>query len=106
MMVKKLELWLSTMTLWGLLESSHGGKTAGRIFAKVLSAVVKHGEREVAEALGESLHAGRQHLLALGELMRSPLPQEIEVPQSLRAYVVESTRASDFDHLLREEVYP
>ena len=74
------------------------------IFAKVLSAVVKHGQHEVGEALGEALHAGQRHLLALGDLIRRPVPQEIEVPQSLRAYVVESASASDFDLLLDEEV--
>ena len=89
--------------LWKLLEDSHGGKEAGRIFAKVLSAVVKHGEQEVGEALGEALHAGQTHLLALGDLIRRPLPKEIEVPESLRAYVVESTSASDFNFLLGEE---
>jgi hypothetical protein len=66
--------------------------------------VVKHGEKEVGEALGEALHAGRTHLLALGDLIRRPLPREIEVPESLRAYVVESTSAADFDLLLAEEV--
>jgi transposase len=89
--------------LWRLLEDSHGGKEAGRIFAKVLSAVVKHGEQEVSEALGEALQAGQHHLLALSDLIRRPLPSEIEVPESLKSYVVESTSAADFDLLLCQE---
>ncbi|MBW1873085.1 MAG: IS21 family transposase [Deltaproteobacteria bacterium] len=90
--------------LWRLLEDSHGGKEAGRIFAKVLTAVVKHGQQEVGQAIGKALHAGQQHLLALGDLIRRPLPKEIEVPQSLKSYVVESTSAADFDLLLEQEV--
>lgn len=89
--------------LWRLLEDSHGGKEAGRIFAKVLSAVVMHGEQAVAKALLETLRGGRKNLLSLGSLIRRPMPKEIEVPASLKAYAVESARASDFDILLREE---
>jgi len=91
--------------LWRLLEQSHGGKEAGRIFAKVLSAVVQQGEKEVGKALWKALQGGEKNLLALGDLIRRPLPQEIEVPESLKAYVVESSMASDFDVLLREEVW-
>jgi len=36
--------------LWRLLEQTHGGREAGRVFSKVLGAVVDHGEQEVAEA--------------------------------------------------------
>ncbi len=66
--------------------------------------MVKHGQQKVGEALGETLHAGQPHLLALGDLIRRPSPKEIEVPQSLKAYVVESASASDYDLLLDEEV--
>jgi len=91
--------------LWRLLEQTHGGREAGRIFARVLSAVVKHGEKAVGHALGKALAAGQLHLLELAALQQNPLPRDIEVPEPLRQYVIEAAKASDFDHLL-EEVAP
>ena len=88
--------------LWRLLESSHGGREAGRIFAKVLGAVVEHGEDAVAAALKKVLDGGHRHLLQLGDLIRAPLPKEVEVPLALQGYVVEAARAADFDRLLEE----
>jgi len=88
--------------LWRLLELSHGGREAGRIFAKVLGAVVEHGESAVAAALKKALDGGQRHLLELGSLIRSPLPEAIEVPEPLRHYVIEAARATDFDWLLEE----
>jgi len=91
--------------LWSLLKDTHGGREAGRIFARVLGAVVEHGQQKVGDALRRSLTAGHQHLLELGAVTRESWPTEIEVPESLKQYIVESAHASDFDHLL-EEVAP
>jgi transposase len=88
--------------LWRLLELSHGGREAGRIFAKVLGAVVEHGESAVADALKKALDGGHRHLLELSSIIRSPLPETIEVPEPLRDYVVEAAKATDFDWLLEE----
>jgi transposase len=91
--------------LWRMLEQTHGGHEAGRIFARVLGAVVQHGEAAVSAALRRSLEAGQSHLLELASLRRDGLPKEVEVPEPLRQYVVEAAKATDFDHLL-EEVVP
>jgi hypothetical protein len=90
--------------LWLILEKSHGGKTAGRIFARVLDAVVDHGEAAVGQAMKKALAAGKQHLLGLAALTQMSLPDEIDVPEPLKSYVVESARATDFDALM--EVTP
>jgi transposase len=92
--------------LWQLLERTHGGREAARVFAKVLGAVVEHGERTVGEALRKAIDAGNGHLLELGALVRQPLLPEVEVPEPLRQYVVEAARAADFDWLLQQEVAP
>ena len=92
--------------LWQLLTDSYGGREAGRIFAKLLRAVVEHGEEQVGVALRKVLDGGKGHLLELGTLLRQPLPKEVEVPAALRHYVVEAPRAADFDHLLHQEVTP
>ena len=91
--------------LWDLLKETHGAREAGRIFARVLGSVVDHGQQKVGQALRKSLDAGHRHLLELSSITQETWPQEIEVPESLQQYIVESTRASDFDHLL-EEVAP
>jgi hypothetical protein len=89
--------------LWRLLEKAHGGREAGRVFAKVLGAVVEHGEESVANALRKAIAGGQAHLLELGTLVRQPPPVEVEVPEPLRQYVVEATRAADFDWLMRDD---
>jgi hypothetical protein len=92
--------------LWHLLERTHGGREAGRVFAKVLGAVVEHGEQAVSNALRRAIDAGNGHLLELSALVRRPPPAEVEVPEPLRQYVVEAARATDFDWLLQQEVAP
>ena len=92
--------------LWRLLEETHGGREAGRVFAKVLGAVVEHGEQAVSRALRKAIDAGQAHLLELGALVRESPPAAIEVPEPLRHYVVEAARAADFDWLLDQEVAP
>jgi transposase len=85
--------------LWKVLDDSHGSKEAARVFAKVLSAVVDHGEKKVELALETAFKHGQQNLLFLSHLKDSELPQN-EVPEPLRHYVVEAAKAEDFDALL------
>lgn len=89
--------------LWHLLDQAHGGREAGRVFARVLGAVVEHGEHTVSAAVRKAIDGGRVHLLELGTLMRRDTPLEIEVPEALRHYVVEAARAADFDALMEQE---
>jgi len=88
--------------LWKLLEQTHGGQEAGRILARVLSAVVQHGTEAVGDAVRKALEGGQRHLLELAVLRRDPLPPEIAVPEPLSRYVVEAASATDFDGLLAE----
>jgi hypothetical protein len=72
--------------------------------SKVLGAVVDHGEQEVAQALRDALDNGERNLLTLAHLKHEP-PEELkDIPEPLRQFVVEASRAADFDVLLHEEV--
>jgi transposase len=92
--------------LWMLLKESYGGREAGRIIARVLRAIVDHGQETVSKALHQALEAGHRNLFGLSNLSYDPLPVEIKVPTPLRQYVVESAQATDFNYLLDEEVVP
>jgi transposase len=85
--------------LWKVLDDSHGGKEAARVFAKVLSAIVKHGEQKVEQAIAVALKHGEQNLLFLSQLTEDDVAQN-DVPEPLRHYVVECAKATDFDALL------
>ena len=60
----------------------------------------KHGQKEVQDALEQALAAEQIQLLGLARFLREPLPQQVEVPDSLADYVVESAQASDYELLL------
>jgi len=89
---------------WRLLVDTHGPREASRVFAKVIGAVVEHGEERVATAIQSALEADRTDLLALGDALRRPAPQRIEVPVSLQSFEVEMTPAAVYDALLAPEV--
>jgi transposase len=91
--------------LWRLLVDTHGPREAARIFARVLGAVVVHGEEPVGRALRASLTAGRLDLLTLASAVSqsSAAPKTIAVPPALESYDVERARAADYDHLLRAD---
>src|SRR5215218_3585567 len=88
--------------LWGMLVERYGAKEASRVLARILGALVDHGEEPVADALGAALENGRCDLLSLSERIHDPTqqPQTVEVPEALSGYRVESGRASDYDLLL------
>jgi len=87
--------------LWKLLVESHGERDAARVMAKVLGAVKDHGQEAVSQALLKALEEGRVDLLALRSSLQEPQgPQQIEVPQSLSTYRIESGRITDYDTLL------
>ena len=97
------ELGAPWKTLWQLLESTHGGREAGRLVARLLAAIVAHGEGVITGALDEALEGGASHLKELTQLPSEVL-SEIEIPEELRQYVVESASAADYDELLADEV--
>jgi transposase len=86
--------------LWQALATTHGDRESARVLAKILAAVVDHGEEAVAEALEAALSSGRQDLLALAHRVHGESVKTVPVPQALAAFVVESGRAEDYDVLL------
>ena len=67
--------------------------------AKVIRAVVDHGQKRVATALTNAIEAKRLHIPELG-LFCQPKPQKITVPKSLRDIKIETTSAGSFNRLL------
>jgi len=97
------ELGAPWKKLWRLLELTHGGREAGRLVARLLAAIVEHGEDIVTGALGDAVKGAASQLKELAKLP-SVAPTEIEIPEALRQYVVESASAADYDELLADEV--
>jgi transposase len=95
------ELGEPYQTLWHLLAKTHGEREAARVVAKLVAAIVAHGEGSVTPALtqvmqgeGAALHMVRKRLEAV------PLPTRIAVPERWAGYEVEAGKASDYDFLL------
>ena len=85
--------------LWELLEPRYGGLEAARWLARLLGAMVEHGQGLVEEAVIGALESGQLLGLAL------PLAQRtIEVPAGLAAFEIPSVAAADYDVLLHQEV--
>jgi transposase len=91
--------------LWQLLVATHGEREAARVLARILGAVIDHGEEAVSTALRCALAEGRIDLLALSEKLHAPSSITTgPVPEALRGYEVEASRASDYDWLLERGV--
>jgi len=86
--------------LWKLLVSVHGGREAGRVLARILGAVVEHGEEPVARALESSLKTERVDLLALSKLAQNTEPPLVPVPAGLAGYTVEAASVETYDAIL------
>jgi transposase len=86
--------------LWKALAITHGEREGARVLAKILGAVLDHGEEAVTKALTAALSAGRHDLLALASRVHDEPVQTIAVPQALAGFVVEAGRATDYDVLL------
>jgi hypothetical protein len=92
--------------LWSLLVGRHGEREASRILARIVGAIVDHGEAAVAGALRQvidSVNGERPDLVEYNGSSGSGStpPLRIEVPPALAAYTVQSSRASDYDWLLK-----
>jgi transposase len=95
------ELGEPYQTLWNLLAKTHGEREAARVVAKLVAAIVAHGEGDVTTALtqvmqgeGAALHTVHERLEAVH------LPTRIAVPERLAGYEVEAGKASDYDFLM------
>lgn len=85
--------------LWKVLAGTHGERDAARVLAKILAAVLDHGEQAVRQAIDQALAAGRQDLLALAPQLHQA-PKQVEVPVALQRYSIEAGCAADYDVLL------
>ena len=80
--------------LWSLLSGCHGEREAARVMAKLLEAVVQHGEKQITKVLQDVLKQEPN-------LPDAPVPpQQVEVPEALSHYQVEAPKATTYDHLL------
>jgi transposase len=80
--------------LWELLGGCHGEREAARVMAKLLEAVVQHGEKQITKVLQDVLKQEPN-------LPDAPVPpQQVEVPEALSHYQVEAPKATTYDHLL------
>ena len=81
--------------LWRLLSDRYGELEAARVVAKLVGAIVEHGEQLVAETLSAALAAPPAEPRA-----PSLPPATVPVPAALQRYQVESTPAAAYDALL------
>jgi transposase len=86
--------------LWQLLVDTHGEREAARVLARILGAVVDHGETAVREALDSSLTSERVDLLGLRRRERDLRAAGVVVPDALAHHHVEAACAADYDLLL------
>lgn len=85
--------------LWGLLVNSHGDKEGAKVLAKILGAIVTNGADQVTKAVTLALATKRLHMPSIG-LALTDTRRFVPVPPALERYVVETSRAADFDRLL------
>ncbi len=81
--------------LWRLLSTRYGELEAARVVAKLVGAIVEHGEQLVAETLSAALTTPP----AAPSAPRQP-PATVPVPAALQRYRVEATPAAAYDALL------
>jgi hypothetical protein len=95
------ELGEPYQTLWSMLAQTHGEREAARVVAKLVAAIVAHGEGHVTAALTQMMQSECPVLQAVHERLEAlPLPTRIAVPECLAGYEVEAGKASDYDFLL------
>lgn len=81
--------------LWKLLSSRYGELEAARVVAKLVGAIVDHGEQAIGEILEQMLATPSQVTP-----QRCAPPATVPVPEVLQQYQVESTPAATYNVLL------
>ena len=89
------ELGAPYVRLWKLLSSRYGELDAARVVAKLVGAIVDHGEQQISQILEEILAAPPP--VATED---NPPPATVPVPVALQRYQVESTPASAYNVLM------
>lgn len=88
--------------LWKMLVRTHGEREAARVLARVIGAMVDHGESAVREALRVTPPTDQLDLLRLSELVHKlGEPDQVSVPEGLLEYDIVSGQARDYDYLLK-----
>lgn len=87
--------------LWRLLVDMHGPADAARVFARVLGAVVEHGEAAVRASVSAALERDRIDLVLLLPRRTQERGTPVHVPAALAHHHVEARRAAEYDVLLR-----
>jgi transposase len=85
--------------LWALLVNAYGDKDGAKVLAKILGAIVANGTDKTTKAVTLALATDRLYLPALGLSLTEPR-RFIAVPPALKQYVIETSKATDFDRLL------
>jgi transposase len=87
--------------LWKVLAGTHGEREGARVLAKILAAVLDHGEEAVRHAVEQTIASGRQDLLALApQLHQAAKCAQAQVPEALQGYSIEANCVADYDVLL------
>ena len=88
--------------LWGMLTERYGAREASSVLARILGAILDHGEEPVSEALAIALSKGRTDLLSLASHLqdRGQRMESVVVPEALSGYHIEATDPADYDRLL------
>ncbi len=86
--------------LWRLLVDIHGPADAARVFARVLGAMLEHGEAAVRASVSAALEQDRMDLLLLLPRRAEQRAAPVAVPVGLAGHVVEQPSASQYDALL------
>ena len=89
------ELGVPYVRLWKLLSSRYGELDAARVVAKLVGAIVDHGEQQISEILAQILASPPR-----GDTGDNPPPATVPVPVALQRYHVESTPASSYNVLM------
>ena len=88
--------------LWKMLVRTHGEREAARVLARVIGAMVDHGEDAVREAIEKTATTEQFDLLRLSQLVHKlEEPARVSVPDGLLGYEIVSGHASDYDYLLK-----
>lgn len=89
------ELGAPYARLWRLLSTRYGELEAARVVAKLIGAIVEHGEQLMAETLGAVLATPPPAARAPRQV-----PATVPVPAALQRYQVEAPPAAAYDALL------
>lgn len=91
--------------LWKLLVDRYCEREASRLLSRLLGLMTDEGETKIAEMIQSALDDGTAERLVLrGPEGQASRPARCAVPEPLADITVEAAQATEYDHLLHEEV--